>query len=181
MNKQIGVLIGSASEQSYNHLIARYLQSIAPSHLQFHVIDISKLELYDRDLDAQEIPSYSAFRQAIAAVDAVLWISPEHNGSYSAMLKNAIDIGSRPAGQSQWLGKPLGLISVNAGGSTRAIDQLRIVASSSHISMPTAPYALAIGGIFSGAFNDSGELVAEIAQKSAQNFIDAFAEFIARF
>lgn len=181
MSKNIAVLVGSGSQTSYNHIVARHLQNIAPASLKLNIIDIADLPLYDRDLDDQDIPAYTRVREAVAAADAVLWISPEHNGSYSAMLKNAIDVVSRPAGQSRWVGKPLGIVSVNAGGSNRVADQLRVIASGAYINMPVAPYAAAIGGIFSGAFNEQGEIVAENVQKSLQNFITAYADFVAKF
>lgn len=181
MNKHIAVLIGSSSTSSFNHLAVKHLQKIAPQHLQLTIVDIGDLPLYDRDLDEQEVPAYTRVRAAVKAADAVIWVSPEHNGSYSAMLKNAIDVVSRPAGQSLWIGKPLGLISVNAGGSNRAVDALRTVAAGTYINMPVAPFAAAIGGIFAGAFNEKGELVSEAAQATLQGFINAYAEFIAKF
>lgn len=181
MTKQVAVLIGSASKTSFNHLAVKHLQKIAPASLQLNIVEIGDLPLYDRDLDEQDVPAYHRVREAVKNADAVIWVSPEHNGSYSAMLKNAIDVVSRPAGQSLWIGKPLGLVSVNAGGSNRAVDALRTVAAGTYINMPVAPFAAVVGGIFAGAFNEQGELVSETAQKTLQGFIDAYATFIARF
>lgn len=181
MTKQVAVLIGSASKTSYNQLVVNYLQKIAPQSLWLNIIDIAHLPLYDRDLDNQTVPEYHAFREAIRAADAVLWVSPEHNGAVSAMLKNAIDIASRPAGQSVWVAKPLGLITVNASGSPRVVDQLRTIATGPALNMPTLPFAAQIGGIFADAFNEAGELVSEQAKTTLNNFIIAYNEFIYRF
>lgn len=181
MTKQVAVLIGSASTTSFNHLAVKHLQQIAPATLQLNIVEIGDLPLYDRDLDTQDVPQYTRVREAVKAADAVIWVTPEHNGSYSAMLKNAIDVVSRPAGQSLWIGKPLGLMTVNASGSNRTVDALRTVAAGAYISMPVAPFAAAVGGIFAGAFNEQGELVSEQAKGTLQGFINAYAEFVARF
>lgn len=181
MTKQVAVLIGSASQTSFNRLTVKHLQAIAPKELSLNIVEIGDLPLYDRDLDSQEIPAYTRVREAVKQADAVLWVSPEHNGGFSAMLKNAIDVVSRPAGKSQWIGKPLGLICVSASGSPRVTDALRTLASAAHINMPTAPFAANIGGIFGGAFNEQGELVSEQAKTTLNNFIQAYAEFVAKF
>lgn len=181
MPKQVAVFIGSASKTSFNHLAVKHLQKIAPDSLRLNVVDISDLPLYDRDLDTQDVPAYTRVREAVKAADAVIWVSPEHNGGISAMLKNAIDVVSRPAGKSLWIGKPLGLMTVNASGSPRTTDQLRTIASATHINMPTLPFAATVGGIFAGAFNEQGELVAEQAKTTLQGFIKAYADFIAKF
>lgn len=181
MNKNIAVFIGSGSQTSYNHRTVQYLQSIAPQGLQLNIVDISDLPLYDRDLDTQTIPAYTRVREAVKQADAVLWVSPEHNGGISAMLKNAIDVVSRPAGQSAWVGKPLGIMVVSASGSPRVSDQLRVIASGAYINMPVLPFAANIGGIFGGTFNEQGEIVSESVKTTLQNFIQAYAEFIQRF
>lgn len=181
MTKKVAVLIGSASKTSFNQLAFNYLKSVAPASLELEVVQIADLPLYDRDLDEQDVPAYTRLREAIKAADAVLWISPEHNGAPSAMLKNAIDVASRPAGQSVWTGKPLALMSVNTSGSPRVTDQLRTIATGPALNMPTMPFAAYFGGIFPGAFNEQGELVAEPAKAMLQNFITAFDQFIDKF
>ena len=181
MTKQVAVIIGSASKTSFNHLAVKYLQSVAPASLQLNIVEVGDLPLYDRDLDEQDVPAYTRVREAVKASDAVIWVSPEHNGGMSAMLKNAIDVVSRPAGQSLWVGKPLGLITVNASGSNRAVDALRTIAAGAYINMPVAPYAASVGGIFAGAFNEQGELVSEQAQGTLQGFINAYADFVSKF
>lgn len=180
MTKQVAVLIGSNSKTSANQAAVRYLQKIAPNSLELKVVEIADLPLYDRDLDDKDVPEYTRVRDAIKACDAVIWVTPEHNGGVSAMLKNAIDVVSRPAGQSQWVGKPLGLVTVNASGSNRTTDDLRVIASGASLSMPVAPFSAAVGGIFAGAIED-GELVSQAGQKTLQGFIEAYAKFIERF
>ncbi len=179
--KHVAILVGSASDTSVNQMAVDYLQEIAKDLVQLTQVKIDDLPLYDRDLDSQEIAEYTRVRDAIKAVDAVIWVTPEHNGGVSAMLKNAIDVVSRPAGQSQWVGKPLGLITLNSSGSNRTTDALRATASGQSINMPVAPFSVAIGGIFAQGFVKDGKLASESAKKTLQNFMDAYLKFIERF
>ena len=183
MSKNILVLIGSASRNSFSHATVRHLQRIAPASLALNVSDISALPLYDRDYDADSPAAYARLRQAVAAADGVLWVSPEHNGAPSAMLKNAIDIASRPVGQSQWTGKPLGIVAVGAGmaGGIRAADQLRLIAASKFVNMPAFSQNACVAGVLSGVFHEQGELVQESVRQMLQDFINGFADFVARY
>lgn len=183
MSKKIAVLVGSASKTSVSQIVAHYLAQVAPESLQFNFINIGDLPLYDRDSDTEEVPAYTALRTQIAESDAVLFVTPEHNGSFSAMIKNAIDIASRPMGQSKWLGKPAGIVSVGAGaaGGVRAADQLRTICSGAFINMPTASFSANVGGIFNGVIGEQGEIVSEPVQNMLKGFINAYADFVNRF
>lgn len=92
MAKQIAVLIGSGSKTSFSHLTVRHLQKMAPASIQLNIVDIADLPLYDRDLDENSPAQYTRVREAVAVADGVLLVTPEHNASFSAMLKNAIDV-----------------------------------------------------------------------------------------
>lgn len=183
MSKQIAVLVGSGSTTSISKIVARYLQNIAPANIQLNFVEISELPLYERDLDGQEVAQYNRFRTEIAKADAVLFVTPEHNASFSAMIKNAIDIGSRPMGQSLWIGKPAGIVSVAAGaaGGVRAADQLRTICSGAFINMPTAPFAANVGGVFNGVIDENGEIVSDAVKTMLEGFINAYADFISKF
>lgn len=182
MTKRIAVLVGSGSSTSFSQLTAKHLQQLAPASLELTFVEIADLPLYDRDLDENSPASYVRFREQIAQADAYIFITPEHNGSYSAMIKNAIDIASRPMGQSLWVGKPAGIVSVGAGasGGQRAADHLRVVTSGAFINMPTAPYAANIGGLFSGAFDSEGN-PSEAVAGTLSGFINAYADFVSKF
>ncbi|MDG2943287.1 NADPH-dependent FMN reductase [Exercitatus varius] len=173
MTKQIAVFVGSASSTSISQIVARYLQSVAPQSIRLNFVEIGDLPLYDRDSDGQNIAQYARVREAVEKADGVLLISPEHNGGVSAMLKNAIDVASRPMGQSKWPGKP--------AGGVRVTDQLRTICSGAFINMPVAPFAANVGGVFNGVLNERGEIVSEAVQSMLQNFINAYADFVARF
>ena len=126
---------------------------------------------------------YARVRAAIDAADGVLWVSPEHNASMSAMLKNAIDVGSRPIGQSKWLGKPLGIVTIGAGmvGGVRVADQLRAIASGSFVNMPVYSVNANVGGVYGGVFDANGDVTVDVLKKSLQDFVNGFAEFVKKF
>lgn len=183
MTKKVAVLVGSGSQTSISQMVAHYLAKVAPTGLTFNFVQIADLPLYDRDSDNQEIASYQRFRAEIAASDAVLLITPEHNASFSAMIKNAIDISSRPMGQSLWIGKPAGIVSIGAGaaGGVRAADQLRTVCSGAFVNMPTAPFAANVGSVFNGVVRENGEIVSEPVKNMLAGFIESYAAFVNRF
>lgn len=183
MTKQIAVLIGSNSKTSFSHLTVKHLQKMAPASIQLNIVNIADLPLYDRDLDENSPEQYTRVREAVAAADGILFVTPEHNAGISAMLKNAIDVVSRPMGESKWIGKPAGIVTVGASpaGGVRAADQIRTITSGSFVNMPTLPFALNVGNLFAGVFDENGEITVEPLAISMQNFINAYAEFVQKF
>lgn len=112
----VAVLVGSLRKDSFNRKIALTLAEQAPPSLKLSIVDLSALSIYNQDLDATPPAEWTAFRAQIKAADAVLFVTPEYNRSVPAVLKNAIDIGSRPYGQSVWGGKPGAVVSSSMGG-----------------------------------------------------------------
>jgi chromate reductase len=113
----VAVFVGSLRQGSLNRRMAEALAAMAPPMLQLGIVEIGDLPLYDPDLDTGDsAPApWKRLRERIAGADAVLFITPEYNRSVPAALKNAIDVGSRPYGQSVWNGKPGAVISVSPG------------------------------------------------------------------
>src|SRR6266581_6030062 len=110
------VLVGSLRKASLNGMLANALMSLAPSSMKLDIVEIGQLPFYNEDLETAAPPAqWTAFRQRIKAADAVLFVTPEYNRSVPAVLKNALDVGSRPYGQSAWDGKPGAVISVSPG------------------------------------------------------------------
>ncbi|MDM1294091.1 NAD(P)H-dependent oxidoreductase [Sphingobacterium sp. N143] len=113
----IGILVGSLRKGSYNKNIAQFILDQNPTSFCYKIIEIGDLPLYNQDFD-DEGPTpetYIRFRKEIASLDAVLFISPEYNRSVPAVLKNAIDVGSRPYGKNQWDGKPAAILTSSTG------------------------------------------------------------------
>src|SRR5512143_2904061 len=116
-DRNVAVLVGSLRKASFNRRVANALATLAPGSLRLEIVEIRDLPLYDQDLDDESRPpaAWQSFRSRIKAADAVLFVTPEYNRSVPGVLKNAIDVGSRPYGKSVWCGKPGAVISVSPG------------------------------------------------------------------
>ncbi len=136
---KIGVLLGSLRKESISRKLAQALQDIAPATLQLEPISIGDMPFYNQDDEEKTPPSWRIFRERILACDAVLFITPEYNRSIPAVLKNAIDVGSRPYGKSAWNGKPAAIITFSPGnlGGFGANHHLRQMFTC--LNMPTMP------------------------------------------
>jgi chromate reductase len=119
----VGYFVGSLSSTSINRLLAKALVRLAPPGLVLSEIPIKDLPLYSADYDADYPPVARAFKQAIADVDAVLFVTPEYNRSIPGGLKNAIDWASRPWGKNSFARKPSGLIGTSPGAIGTALAQ----------------------------------------------------------
>lgn len=116
-NKNIGILIGSLRKESFSRKIANALTDMAPAGFEFNIIEIGQLPLYNQDFDdLKEVPeAYVSYRAKVKALDGVIFVTPEYNRSVPAVLKNALDVASRPYGQSGWDNKPGAVFSLSPG------------------------------------------------------------------
>ena len=139
----VGFLIGSLARDSINRLLSKALERLAPAELSLQEIPIRDLPLYSYDYDAAYPPVAKAFKQAIAEVDAVLFVTPEYNRSIPGALKNAIDWASRPYGQNAFARKPSAVIGTSPGAIGTAVAQqhLRSVLSFCNSPQMNAPEA----------------------------------------
>src|SRR5690349_20761421 len=112
---KIAVIVGSLRKESYNLKMAKTLISLAPEVLSLELLPIGDLPLYNEDLEKSLPEQWRNFREQLKTFDGILFVTPEYNRSVPAVLKNAIDVGSRPYGKSAWDGKPAGIISVSPG------------------------------------------------------------------
>lgn len=178
MSKSIAVLVGSLRKASYNLKIAQILTQLAPSSLQLKMIQISDLPFYNEDIDTNNPPaSYTRFRNEVSACQGVLFVTPEYNRSLPAVIKNAIDVGSRPYGKSVWSKKPAAVISVSQGavGGFGANHHLR--QSLVFLDMPTLQQPEAYFGNVVAAFDADG-YITEKSQAFLKQFINAFANWV---
>jgi len=113
----IAVLVGSLRKASFSRALAQALIRIAPENLTFEIVEIGDLPLYNQDFDDEKRPpaAWTAFRDKVRPFDGVLFVTPEYNRSVPGVLKNAIDVGSRPYGQSVWDKKPCAIVSNSPG------------------------------------------------------------------
>ncbi|MGL5997066.1 MAG: NADPH-dependent FMN reductase [Pseudomonas proteolytica] len=176
----IAVLVGSLRKESINRKVALALAELAPANLKLNIVEIGELALYNEDLDGATPPAaYTTFRQQVAAADGVLFVTPEYNRSVPAALKNAIDVGSRPYGQSSWSGKPGAVISVSPGaiGGFGANHHLR--QSLVFLNVPCMQQPEAYLGGAGSAFDESGKL-SEKTKPFLQAFIDGYGQWVAK-
>ena len=175
----IAVLIGSLRRDSYNRKMAHALMAIAPASLRLAIIEIGGLPLYNPDLDETPPEPWVAFRRSIRAADGVLFLTPEYNRSVPAVLKNALDVGSRPYGQSVWSGKPGAVLTLVPGalGGFGANHHLR--QSLVFLDVPTLQQPEAYIGNNEALFDAEGRFVGDGARAFVQKFIQAYADWVA--
>ncbi len=121
--KTISVLVGSIHRKSINHRLARAVEVLASQRFHFEYVDIATLPHYDDDLWPHPPQSVSALKRTVEASDAVLFVTPEYNRSIPGALKNAIDWGSRPWGESSWAGRPAAIMGASPGAIGTALAQ----------------------------------------------------------
>ena len=183
MSKQINisVIVGSLRKDSVNRKAALALARMAPSHVKLHIVEIGDLPLYDEDVEAAGAPaSWMRFRDELRASDAVLFVTPEYNRSVPGALKNAIDVGSRPYGNSAWAGKPAAIMSLSPGalGAFGANHHLR--QSLVFLDMPILQQPEAYVGQAYSLFDEAGNIVNEGTGKFFESFLNSFIGWIDR-
>ena len=179
MAYKIAILVGSLREGSINRKVARSICAIRNDGLDCSMIEIGNLPLYNQDYDSlpEQPEEYVRFRDAIRPVDGVLFCTPEYNRGVPGVLKNAIDVGSRPYGQSIWNGKPAAIISASPGsiGGFGANHQLRQACVFLNMPVMQQPEAY-LGHVTEDSFDESGCLkegpLKELIEKLAHAFHD---------
>ena len=180
MNMRVAVLVGSLRKDSFNRKMAKALQTLAPPSLKLDIVEIGDLPLFNQDEEANPPPASAAFKERIQRADAVLFVTPEYNRSVPGVLKNAIDVASRPYGKSAWNGKPAAVVSVSPGaiGGFGANQHLR--QSLVFLNMPTLQQPEAYVGGAAELFDAQGNLVKDATREFMKKFLDAFAQWIER-
>ena len=175
---KIAVLVGSLRKASYNLKMAKALIALAPASLSLQLVNIGDLPLYNEDLEATLPNQWNVFREQIKGFDGLLFVTPEYNRSVPAVLKNAIDVGSRPYGKSVWDGKPGAVVSVSPGsmGGFGANHHLR--QSLVFINVPTMPQPETYIGGAAKLFDENGNLTNESTKEFMKKFMEAFAKLV---
>jgi chromate reductase len=176
--REIAVLVGSLRKGSYNRKMALALEKLAPPSLKLEIVETRDLALYDEDLEAAPPPAWLDFRAAIRGKDAVMFVTPEYNRSVPGGLKNAIDVGSRPYGQSVWSKKPCAVISVSPGGIGGFGANHHLRQSLVFLDMPVLQQPEAYIGGAATLFAEDGSIANEGTRKFMAGLLDAFAAMI---
>jgi chromate reductase len=176
--RKVAVVVGSLRKDSYNRKLALALKAMAPPSIALEIAEIGGLPLYNQDDDANPPAASAAFKQQIADAGAVIFVTPEYNRSMPGVLKNAIDIASRPYGKSAFDGKPALVISVSPGaiGGFGANHHLR--QSLVFLNMPVLQQPEAYIGGAADLFDESGALKKPETKQFMDKLLAAFAAWI---
>lgn len=177
---RVGYFIGSLAKGSINRKLAKALVQLAPPELEMSEISFRDLPLYSYDYDADYPPVARAYKDAIAAVNAVLFVTPEYNRSIPGALKNAIDWASRPYGTNAFSRKPSAVIGTSPGAIGTAVGQqhLRSVLGFCNSPQMNAPEAYI--QFTPGLITDDGKVTNESTEQFLRKFMEEFHIFIAR-
>ena len=179
--RDIAVIVGSLRKASWNRKIAQALIALTPRELRLEIVEIGALPLYNPDdEDAGPPAACTVFRERMRDVDGVIFVTPEYNRSVSAVLKNAIDIGSRPPGKSVWSGKPAAVVSASPGalGAFGANHHLR--QTFVYLDMPVMQQPEAYIGGVDKLFDEAGQLSSDSTRAFLQKYLQTYAAWVER-
>jgi chromate reductase len=176
--RKIGVLVGSLRKESFNLKMAKALMEMAPERLSMELIAIGDLPLYNEDLEASIPIQWKRFREELQTFDGLLFVTPEYNRSIPGVLKNAIDVGSRPRDKNCWNGKPGAVVTVSTGniGGFGANHHLR--QSLVFVNVPVMAQPEAYVGGAAKLFDDQGTLTNDSSREFLQKFMIAFSHWV---
>jgi chromate reductase len=176
----VGYFVGSLATASINRLLARALVRLAPPQLKMREISFKDLPLYSYDYDADYPPVARAFKDAIAAVDAVLFVTPEYNRSIPGGLKNAIDWASRPYGTNAFTRKPSAIIGTSPGKIGTAVAQQHLRSILAFCNSPLMNSIEAYIQFQPGLITSDGEVTQPDTEEFLKNYLTELHGFIAR-
>ncbi|MDB5459297.1 MAG: NAD(P)H-dependent oxidoreductase [Caulobacteraceae bacterium] len=176
---QIAIVVGSLRRDSINRKVARSICAFTPHALDCKIVEIGDLPHYNQDQESNPPEAYARFRQQISAVDGILFCTPEYNRGMPGVLKNAIDVGSRPYGQSVWDKKPAAIISASPGGigGFGANHQLRQACVFLNMPVMQQPEAY-LGSVTDAQFDEEGRLREGPLKELVLQLAGAFADWV---
>ena len=177
--QDVVVIVGSLRKDSINRKVAHALAELAPADLKLSIIEIGQLPIYNQDGDENPPAEWTAFRERIGAADAVLFVTPEHNRSVPAALKNALDVGSGPYGKNVCTGKPGAVVTASPGGIGGFGSNHHLRQSLVFLNVPAMAQPEAYIGGADKLFDASSKLINEGTRKFLESFMHAFARWIA--
>lgn len=176
--RDVAVFVGSLRRDSFTRKVANAIIKLAPPPLALEIVEIGRVSHYNQDLESSPPADWTALRERVRVAHAVLFATPEYNRSVPGVLKNAIDVASRPHGKSAWNGKPGAVVSVSPGalagfGANHHLRQMLVFLNIPAMQQPEAY----IGGV-DKMFDAGGNLTNDSTREFLQKFINAFAAWI---
>ena len=179
--KTIGVIVGSLRKESFNRSIANYVVSVIPAEYEVKFIDIKDIDMFNQDLEDNPPASWTRLREDVKSSDAYLFFTPEYNRSVPAVLKNSLDVASRPYGQNVWAKKPAGIVSVSMGGISAFGANHHLRQSLTFLDVYTLQQPEAYIGNAMELLDEKGILVNENTKNFLKSYVDAFIAWVEKF
>jgi chromate reductase len=174
----VAVIVGSLRKDSINRKVANALMELAHEGLRLSIVEIGQLPIYNQDGDESPPAEWTAFRERIRRADAVLFVTPEHNRSVPAALKNALDVGSRPYGKNVWSGKPGAVVSASPGGIGGFGANHHLRQSLVFLNVPTMAQPEAYIGGADKLFDANDKLINDGTRKFLESFMHAYGRWV---
>jgi len=178
--RKVAVFVGSLREGSFNRQLARALERLGEDRLEFDHVDIGQLPFYNQDHDGDYPEEGTVLKAQIRAADAVLFVTPEYNRSVPGVLKNAIDLASRPYGDSAFAGLPAAVIGASVGAIGTAMAQQHLRNILSYLDMAVMPQPEAYLQFKDGLVDGDGRVTKQDTREFLEDFVDRFVEWIDR-
>lgn len=177
---KLGVVVGSIRNNSFSGMVAKAIADLYPSDVEVEFLEIANLPLYNQDSDQDSPQVYTDFRAKVAEKDAILFVTPEHNRSIPAALKNALDVASRPWGENVWSGKPALVASQSISGISGFGANHHLRQSLAFLNMPTVQQPEVYLANSQDLFDENGKLVREDTVTFLQTAVDAHMNLITK-
>lgn len=177
----VAVFVGSLREDSYNRRLARAIERLVPAHLKFNPVRIDDLPLYNQDFDAAYPPVCQRLKQEIESADALLFVTPEYNRAIPGVLKNAIDIASRPWGKNSFAGKPAAVCGISIGAVGTAISQQHLRGTLAYLDVPTLGQPEVYLQFKDELIAPDGTISSDRTRTFLQGFVDRYVQWVQRF
>jgi chromate reductase len=175
---RIAILVGSIRPGSINLQLARAIARLGPQEWTWEHVDIHELPLYNQDHDNAMSPQAARLKQRIEAADGLLFVTPEYNRSIPGVLKNAIDIASRPYGKNSFAGKPAGVIGASIGTIGTAIAQQHLRTVLAYLDVPTLGQPEAFIHFKEGLVDEKSDITNDGTREFIQRWVQAFRQFV---
>lgn len=180
-NLKIAVVVGSIRRDSINRMLARAAIKLAPENLDCALIRIDDLPVYNQDLDPAPPEPVVRLKAQIAAAAGVLFVTPEHNRSLPAALKNALDWVSRPYGKNLWAGRPAGIMGASPGAIGTACAQQHLRNVLAYLDVPTLGQPEMFISFSQGLVDGDDTITNESTRKFLRGFMERYAGFVTRY
>lgn len=177
---KIAVFVGSLRKDSINKKLAKAVERLMPADYEFDYVRIDNLPLYNQDFDSDYPTEAKRLKQQIEAADGLLFVTPEYNRGVPGVLKNAIDIASRPWGTNSFAAKPAAVIGASIGPISTAIAQQYLRSSLVFVDAPTLAQPEVFIHFKDGMFDDDGNIGPDDTRKFLQGFVDKYVAWLTK-